>query len=336
MTMLEKISLAHGDGGELAHKLIQEIFVSAFAHHEHARLDAALVEIPSKRIAISTDSFVIKPAFFPGGNIGKLAIAGTVNDIAVSGAKPLYITVGFLLEEGFLISDLKEIVMAMASEAERANVKIVAGDTKVVERGSIDGIFINTTGIGVVKDGASSLPRTIEEGDSIIINGSIGDHGVAILSARGELGLITDLESDCASLNSLIDEILNSSKKIKIMRDPTRGGVATTLVEICEDFQVSMEINEVNLPVKPEVEGACDILGFDPLYLANEGKLLVVVAKEDEATVLEVMKKHKLGVEATSIGSVVGKGQGKLFLKMTLGSHRRLHRLSGIQLPRIC
>ncbi|QOY35760.1 hydrogenase expression/formation protein HypE [Anaerobacillus isosaccharinicus] len=333
--MSEKISLAHGDGGELAHQLIQEVFVSAFEHHEHARLDAALLHVPSNKLAISTDSFVIKPVFFPGGNIGKLAIVGTVNDIAVSGAEPLYMTVGFILEEGFLIKDLKEIVTAMAEEAKKANVKIVAGDTKVVERGSVDGIFINTTGVGVIKE-ENFLPRKIKEGDSVIISGTIGDHGVAILSARGELGLLTDLESDCACLNRLIDDIMSASNKVKIMRDPTRGGVATTLVEICEDFKVAIEIREDDLPIKPEVEGACDLLGFEPLYLANEGKLLVIVAKEDEAKVLEVMKKHELGIDATSIGHVVEQGEGKLFLKMTLGSRRRLNRLSGIQLPRIC
>ncbi|MCT8138978.1 hydrogenase expression/formation protein HypE [Anaerobacillus sp. CMMVII] len=333
--MTEKISLAHGDGGELAHRLIQDVFVAAFKHHDHAQLDAALLHVSSKKLAVSTDSFVIKPVFFPGGNIGKLAVAGTVNDIAVSGATPLYLTVGFILEEGFLYKDLREIVTAMAIEAKKANVKIVAGDTKVVERGSVDGIFINTTGIGVVTD-ESSLPRKIEEGDSVIISGTIGDHGVAILSARGELGLLTELKSDCASLNALTVDILNSSTKVKIMRDPTRGGVATTLVEICEDFQVAMELFEDALPIKPEVEGACDILGLEPLYLANEGKLLVIVAKEDEAKVLEVMKRHELGKNATSIGQVVAEGQGKLFLKMTLGSRRRLNRLTGIQLPRIC
>lgn len=332
--MSEKISLAHGDGGELAHQLIQEIFVTAFAHHEHARLDAALLSVPTNRIAVSTDSFVIKPTFFPGGNIGKLAVAGTVNDIAVSGATPLYMTVGFILEEGFLMKDLKEIVTAMAAEAKKANVAIVAGDTKVVELGSVDGIFINTTGIGVSHE--DTLPKKIREGDAVICSGTIGDHGIAILSARGELGLLSDVESDCASLNSLIADMMKVSNKIKIMRDPTRGGVATTLVEICEDFQVTLEINEDALPIKPEVEGACDILGYDPLYLANEGKLLVIVAKEDEAAVLEVMRKHELGVNATTIGQVMNCDQGKLFLKMTLGSRRRLNRLTGIQLPRIC
>lgn len=335
--MQEKISLAHGDGGELAHKLIQEIFVEAFAHHKHAYLDAALLRLPSSNLAVSTDSFVIKPIFFQGGNIGKLAVAGTVNDIAVSGATPLYLTVGFIIEEGFLISDLKRIVSAMAKEAEKANVKIIAGDTKVVERGSADGVFINTTGIGVRNSPAGQLPRPIEVGDKIIVSGSIGDHGISILSARGELGIVTELKSDCASLNGLIGDVLSISDNIKMMRDPTRGGVATTLVEICEDFEVTMEIVEEQLPIKPEVEGACDLLGFEPLYLANEGKVLLIVKREDEAKVLDVLKSHELGENAKVIGEVSQIGEkGKLLLRTPLGSRRRLNRLSGMQLPRIC
>lgn len=334
--MEEKISLAHGDGGELAHQLIQEVFVEAFANQEQSQLDSAILNLSDNKIAISTDSFVIKPIFFPGGNIGKLAICGTVNDVAVSGATPLYITVAFIIEEGFLIKDLKEIVKSMAEEAKKANVQIVAGDTKVVERGNVDRIFINTTGVGVIKN-SNTLPRQINKGDSIIVSGTIGDHGISVLSARGELGLETDLKSDCATLNHVINEILKVSSNVKIMRDPTRGGVATTLVEICEDFNVSMEINEESLPIKHEVEGACDILGFDPLYLANEGKILVIVAKEDEEKVLNAIRKFDIGVDATTIGTVVEcDTSGKLFLKMILGSRRRLNRLSGIQLPRIC
>lgn len=333
----EKISLAHGDGGELAHKLIQEVFVQAFSNEDHARTDAAYLQLPKGKVAVSTDSFVIKPIFFPGGNIGKLAICGTVNDLAVSGVTPLYITVGFILEEGFLVRDLKQIVASMASEAKKANVQIVAGDTKVVERGSVDGIFINTTGVGVVEEGSQELPQEIEVTDSIIISGSIGDHGIAILSARGELGLVTELNSDCASLNELIQQASTVTDQIKIMRDPTRGGVATTLVEICEDFGVTMEIIEEALPIKPEVEGACDLLGFEPLFLANEGKVLMVVAKKDEQKVLEVLKTHPFGANATVVGHVIEKNvTGKLLLKTPLGSRRRLSRLAGMQLPRIC
>lgn len=335
--MSEKISLAHGDGGELAHKLIQEVFVEAFSHHQHAQLDSAILQVGSKELAISTDSFVVKPIFFPGGNIGKLAVAGTVNDICVSGATPLYLTTGFIIEEGFLVKDLKEIVQAMAEEAKKANVTIVAGDTKVVERGNVDGVFINTTGIGVFSNHEQKLPKHFEEGDSIIISGSIGDHGIAILSARGDLGLVTELKSDCASLNKLVKEAMTASNEIKIMRDPTRGGLATTLVEICEDFRVTIEIDEQRLPIKNEVEGACDLLGFDPLYLANEGKVIIIVSKKDEQAVLQALKSQSTGSDATVIGKVTEINEnGKLLLKTPLGSRRRLQRLSGIQLPRIC
>lgn len=334
--MVEKISLAHGDGGQLAHQLIEDVFITAFGHHDQAKLDAAILHVPQVNIALSTDSFVIKPTFFPGGNIGKLAICGTVNDLAVSGAVPLYITVAFIIEEGFSVQQLKEIVVSMAAEAKKANVHIVSGDTKVVERGSVDGVFINTTGIGVINS-VKMLPQTIEKQDVVIISGTIGDHGISILSARGELGLVTELKSDCASLNELTREVLNISNDIKIMRDPTRGGVATTLVEICEDFNVTINLKEDALPIKEEVEGACDLLGFDPLYLANEGKLLLIVAKEDEEKVLATLRKFDIGQEATTIGHVTeNETNGKLFLKTMLGSRRRLNRLSGMQLPRIC
>lgn len=332
----ERISLAHGDGGELAHQLVQDVFVESFGHSDYARFDAAIVNIQTSQLAVTTDSFVVKPIFFPGGNIGKLSIAGTVNDLAVSGANPLYLTSSFIIEEGFLVKDLKEIVHMMAEEAKKANVRIVAGDTKVVEKGSIDGLYINTTGVGLV--GKNTInPKEIQSGDSIIINGTIGDHGTAILGARGELGIQTSVNSDCAPLNGLIDHVLSETDKVRIMRDPTRGGVATTLVEIAEDFHVSMEIEQEKLPIKDEVQGACDILGFDPLYLANEGKVLMVVAKSEEEKVLQLLREHELGKEAQVIGHVTETGnKGRLNLKTKLGSTRRLHRLSGMMLPRIC
>ncbi len=333
--MHNTISLAHGDGGELAHQLIQEIFVNAFGHHEESKLDSAIVDMEGTKIAISTDSFVVKPIFFPGGNIGKIAIAGTVNDIAVSGAIPKYLTAGFIIEEGFSISDLKEIVNTMAIEAKKAGVFIVAGDTKVLERGSADGIFINTTGIGIIKDSKID-PLNIKEGDSIIISGTLGDHGIAILSARGDLGISTNLESDCASLNKMIESVLQNTDSVKIMRDPTRGGLATTLVEICEDFCVTMEIDEMSIPIKSEVKGACDILGYEPIYLANEGKIIFIVGKDEETKVLEIIKGFNSGVDAMIIGKVINTEKGKLFLRTSLGTTRRLNRLSGILLPRIC
>jgi hydrogenase expression/formation protein HypE len=332
----ERISLAHGDGGELAHNLIQQVFVDSFGHNDFARFDAAVFNVPMDKLALTTDSFVVKPLFFPGGNIGKLAIAGTVNDLAVSGAVPLYLTAAFIIEEGFKVKELKEIVQAMATEAEKANVRIVAGDTKVVEKGSIDGLYINTTGVGYVDPEKTVSPEAMEIGDSIIVNGTIGDHGVAILGARGELGIRTELESDCAALNGLISKVLDAVDGVRIMRDPTRGGLATTLVEIAEDFKVTMEIEEGNIPVRNEVRGACDILGFDPLFLANEGKVILIVKKGQEEQVLSILKEHEFGHNAAVIGRVTGKEKGQLHLRTGLGSTRRLHRLSGMMLPRIC
>lgn len=333
--MSEKISLAHGDGGELAHKLIQDVFVNAFRHFEQSKLDSAILSCDADKIAISTDTFVVSPIFYPGGNIGKLAVAGTVNDIAVSGAVPHYLTSGFIIEEGFLLKDLIEIVESMAAEAKKAGVSIIAGDTKVVEAGSADGIYINTTGFGSIKKDRID-PDKMQAGDSIIISGTLGDHGIAILAARGELGIKTELKSDCASLNYMIDAVLKTSDKVRIMRDPTRGGLATTLVEICEDFHVSMEIREEDIPVKREVHGACDILGYEPIYLANEGKIIFIVAKSDEQKVLDTIRDFAEGVDAKIIGEITDVGSSKLFLRTELGTTRRLNRLSGILLPRIC
>ncbi len=333
--MIEKISLAHGDGGELSHKLIQEVFVDAFKHFEQSKLDSAILNCETNKIAISTDTFAVKPIFFPGGNIGKLAVAGTVNDIAVSGAVPRYLTSGFLIEEGFPLQDLIKIVEAMAAEAKKANVTIIAGDTKVVEAGNADGIYINTTGLGFIEEDRIA-PEKMTAGDSIIVSGTIGDHGIAILAARGDLGIKTDVLSDCASLNAMIDAVLQNSDNVRLMRDPTRGGLATTLVEICEDFHVSMEINEEDIPVKREVQGACDILGYDPVYIANEGKIIFIVAKEDEQNILDALHKFEEGANAQVIGQITDGNNGKLFLRTDLGTTRRLNRLSGILLPRIC
>lgn len=332
----ERISLAHGDGGELAHRLIQEVFVEAFGHNEFARFDAAIFPTTSTQMAITTDSFVVNPLFFPGGNIGKLAVAGTVNDLAVSGATPLYLTSAFIIEEGFKMKELKEIVLSMAEEARKANVHIIAGDTKVVERGSMDGLYINTTGIGFVDEKNMAKPEAMAEGDSIIISGTVGDHGIAIVSARGELGINSNVNSDCASLNGLINCVNESVDGVKIMRDPTRGGLATTLVEIAEDFGVTMEIEEELIPIRNEVKGVCEILGFDPLYLANEGKVIFIVNKADEDRVMKLLNQHELGKEAKVIGRITSKERGRLLLRTGLGSTRRLNRLSGMMLPRIC
>jgi hydrogenase expression/formation protein HypE len=330
---MDRITLAHGDGGELAHQLIQQVFVSYFHNDAYAKFDSALFHIESGPIAMTTDSFVVKPIFFPGGNIGKLSVAGTVNDLAVSGAIPKMMTCSFIIEEGFPLKDLKQIVHSMAEEAKKANVQIIAGDTKVVERGSADGIYINTTGLGIVPQ---PLTASIQEGDSVIISGSIGDHGIAILAARGELGLMTHLESDCATLYPMISAAMEVSKNIRIMRDPTRGGLATSLVEICEDFQVTIELEEEAIPLKREVQGACELLGFDPLYLANEGKVVLIVAKEDEQNVLDAIRSFPEGKDAAVIGTVRSTEKGQLLLRTPLGTTRRLYRLSGLLLPRIC
>ncbi|HJV44699.1 MAG TPA: hydrogenase expression/formation protein HypE [Bacillota bacterium] len=331
----QRITMAHGDGGEQAHQLIEEVFLKAFGYNGEPLMDAACVKV-TDRIAVSTDSFVIKPIFFPGGNIGKIAVAGTVNDIAVSGAVPMYITAGFILEEGFLIRDLVSIVESMAEEAKKAGVRLISGDTKVVERGSADGMFINTTGIGIYQNEIQIHPEAMQEGDSIIISGTIGDHGVTILTARGELGLISDVQSDCASLNHLIREACEGQSGIRIMRDPTRGGLATTLVEICEDFKVTMELDQTALPVRQDVRGACDMLGFDPLYMANEGKVIIITAKESEEYVLKALQSHELGKNAKVIGSITSKDRGQLLLKTPMGTTRRLGRMAGMHLPRIC
>lgn len=335
---MQRISLAHGEGGELTHQLIQDIFIQSFGHSEQTQFDSAIITIPAQTIAVTTDSYVVKPIFFPGGNIGKLAITGTVNDLAVSGAIPHVITAGFMIEEGFPIKSLKEIVNAMAQEAERAEVNIIAGDTKVVEKGSVDGIFINTTGLGVIQEKHRLKPEMVQEGDAVIISGTIGDHGVAILSARQELGLLTDVRSDCASLNHPIHELLGEIQGIRIMRDPTRGGLATTLVELCEDFHFTIEIEEASIPVRRDVQGACDILGYDPLYLANEGKVVIIVDSNDQQKVLDILKKHEMGKDASVIGQITSchDQAGKLFLKTAVGTTRRLNRLSGQLLPRIC
>ncbi|WP_432357545.1 hydrogenase expression/formation protein HypE [Sporosarcina sp. UB5] len=334
---MQRISLAHGEGGEVANELIQKVFIKSFGHSKHTQFDSAILSLREQTIAVTTDSFVVNPLFFPGGNIGKLAIAGTVNDLAVSGAIPYVLTAGFIIEEGFPIKSLKDIVKTMAEEAERAGVTIVAGDTKVVEKGSADGLFINTTGIGIVQE-KRLQPELIQEGDSVLISGTIGDHGVAILSARQELGLLTNVQSDCASLTGIIHELLEEVKGVRIMRDPTRGGLATTLVELCEDFRFSIELDEDLIPVRKDVQGACDILGYDPLYLANEGKVVIIVDSNEEQKALALLQSYEIGKNAKVIGKVASceDESGKLLLKTIVGTTKRLNRLAGPLLPRIC
>ncbi|MCW2278945.1 hydrogenase expression/formation protein HypE [Heliophilum fasciatum] len=338
----EQVLLAHGDGGQLTHQLVQELFLRYFNFPAlQALTDAALLPPPAGRLAVTTDSFVVQPLFFPGGDIGTLAVAGTVNDLAVSGAKPMYLTAGFILEEGLLLVDLERVVASMAETARDAGVAIVAGDTKVVERGRGDGLYINTAGIGVVLpdldgEGASLDGSRIGEGDAVLISGTLGDHGLTIMAQRAGIAFDTPVQSDCAPLSSLIAALQeNCLGQVKWMRDPTRGGVATTLKEIAEVTAKDIVIDEQALPVRDAVADGAAILGLDPLYLANEGKVLVIVAPEARDAALAALQAHPLGREAACIGHVSG-GSGQVYLKTPLGGHRILNRLMGESLPRIC
>lgn len=337
--MNKNILLGHGSGGQLSHDLISKLFVKYFSNPIlDEQTDAAVLEIPGAHLSFTTDSFVVDPIFFPGGNIGKLAVAGTVNDVAVSGAEPLYLSTSFIIEEGLPIGDLEQIVKAMAEEAREAGVKIVTGDTKVVNRGKADKVFINTTGIGTLAENRKDIGsgKMVQPGDKIIVNGSLGDHGMCIMAAREEISFSTDIHSDCACLNHLINEALEVSDKIHFMRDATRGGLATVLCELATGKGYGVEIQEDTLPVKENVRGMCELLGFDPLYVANEGKVLMVVAQEDAEKVLETLKNNELGKEAAIIGEVVEEHAGKAWLTTGIGGRRIIDMLAGEQLPRIC
>lgn len=334
-----RILLSHGSGGKLSHELIKNIFVKYFNNDFlNAQTDASLIKTNYEEISFTTDSYVVDPIFFPGGNIGKLAVCGTVNDLAVSGAKPLYLSCGFIIEEGFEIDKLEKVVKSMANEADKAGVQIITGDTKVVNKGKCDKIFINTAGIGsmVAARRHIGFGGTILPGDKIIINGSIGDHGIAILAARESLSFKSDIVSDCAPLNDLIECILKKPEAIKFMRDATRGGIATVLCELAEDKNLGIELNEGKIPVKEVVAGACEVFGFDPLYLANEGKIVVVVDGNSAEDILNEMKKHPLGLHASIIGEIVETNPKKVLLETSIGGRRILDMLAGEMLPRIC
>lgn len=334
---MDIITLSHGSGGKVTNNLIEDIFYKYFGNEILLQKnDSSILPNINGKIAITTDSFVINPIFFPGGDIGKLSVCGTVNDIAMSGATPLYITVAFIIEEGLLVSELEEIVRSIGEEAKNANVKIVAGDTKVVEKGSADKIYINTTGIGIIERDMYISVNNAQVGDKIIISGSLGDHGAAIMCKRNNFDFDTDLKSDCASLNYLIKEILDASKNVRILRDPTRGGVATTLNEIAKESSVGIVLNEEDIPIKEEVESICEILGLEPLYIANEGKLAVVVGNEDAQKVLEIMNKNPLGKDAKIIGEIVEDDKNLVYLKTGIGGTRIIDMPTGELLPRIC
>ena len=338
LTHNEQIVMGHGAGGRMSHQLIQKAFMSAFdnpalcAGDDAARVESNL----HANLAISTDAHVVFPLFFPGGDIGKLAVCGTVNDVAMLGAKPLYLTAGFILEEGLSMETLKQVVASMKSAADEAGVQIVAGDTKVVQKGKADGLYITTAGVGVVREGVSISGANAKVGDAVILFGSIGDHGIAVLAARGELGFQSSLQSDVAPLNHLIDAMMNASSYVHVLRDPTRGGLATTLNEIANQSNVGILLNEETLPVHPEVAAACEMLGFDPLYVANEGKLVTMVAREDAEKVLAAMRATKYGEGAVIIGEVTAEPRGRVLLKTELGSTRIVDMLAGEMLPRIC
>jgi hydrogenase expression/formation protein HypE len=332
---MNNILLAHGSGGKLSHDLISNLFVKHFANDVLLRQDdASVVQFPASQLAFTTDSFVVDPVFFPGGNIGKLAVCGTVNDLAVSGAKPLFMSAAFIIEEGFPMADLEQIVLSMAAEAKVAGVKIITGDTKVVDRGKCDKIFINTSGIGALENPLNSNPP--EEGDAIIVNGTLGDHGMAIMAARNQLHLGGPLVSDCASLNGLVEHVRNGGIDVRFMRDATRGGVATVLNEYVQQNKTGALLFEEFIPVNEAVRGMCELLGFDPLYVANEGKIVFVVPGAHAEKAVEVMRNHPFGKKAAIIGQITLSHQGKVFLETGIGGKRIVDMLSGDQLPRIC
>lgn len=333
----ERIQMAHGSGGKLSHDLVKTIMWPAFANDILGAMhDGAQFTINGARLAFSTDSYVVKPLFFPGGDIGKLAVCGTVNDVAMNGAVPLYLSAGFILEEGFPIESLKRIVASMQRAAAEAGVYIVTGDTKVVEKGAVDGIYINTAGIGQIMDGIEIAGQNARPGQDIILNGYLGEHSLAVMSERHGLEFPQTVMSDCAPLNGLVAELLTAVPQIAVLRDPTRGGLATTLNEIASQSQVGIMLDESSIPVSPAVQAACDILGFDPLYLANEGKMIVFVDKEYTTEVLRIMQLHTYGHEARVIGEVVSKPVGQVGLRTLIGGVRLLDMLIGDQLPRIC
>jgi hydrogenase expression/formation protein HypE len=334
----EKIVLGHGSGGKMSHDLIGRLFIAPFGNPVLAGTnDAGVIDLNgATRLAVSTDSHVVWPLFFPGGDIGRLAVCGTVNDLAMMGATPLYLTVGFILEEGLDVSLLADVVVSMQSAAAEAGVQIIAGDTKVVQRGKADGLYINTAGVGVVPAECVISGDQARPGDVVILSGTVGDHGIAVLGARGELGFEADVVSDVAPLNNLVATMMAASENIHVLRDPTRGGVATTLNEIAQQSAVGIVLDETTIPIRPAVDAACEMLGFDPLYVANEGKLLAIVAAEDSQAVLDAMRQSPYGADAVAIGRVVESPAGRVLLKTSIGSTRVVDMLAGEMLPRIC
>jgi len=331
----DKVLLGHGSGGKLSAEVIREVFLPVLQNPVLAQLnDQAVVNINGLRLALTTDSFVVKPLFFPGGDIGSLAVHGTINDLAVGGATPLFLSAAFILEEGLSMDDLRRVVNSMQHAAAQAGVQVVTGDTKVVEKGKGDGLFINTTGIGVVPDGLSA--DHARPGDKVLLSGSIGDHGIAILAQREGLEFETTIASDSAALHTLVADMLKVTGEIRCMRDPTRGGLSSALNEIAGQSRVGIELEERAIPVREEVKGACELLGLDPLYVANEGKLIAIVAPDAADELLRAMRGHPLGQESQMIGTVKYDNPGLVTMRTTLGTMRIVDMLAGDQLPRIC
>jgi len=334
----ERIVMGHGSGGKMTHDLVSRLFLHYLDNPAlRAGDDAAAVTAgDGQRLAVSTDAHVIWPLFFPGGDIGRLAVCGTVNDVAMLGARPLYLTAGFILEEGLEIGVLEKVVASMQAAAREAGVQIAAGDTKVVQKGKADSLYITTAGVGVIPDGCRIGGAQAQPGDRVLLSGPIGDHGIAVLAARGELGFETQLQSDVAPLNHLVQAMLEASENIHVLRDPTRGGLATTLNEIAAQSGVCIRINEASIPVRPAVAAACEMLGFDPLYVANEGKLVAIVGREDAERVLETMRRTRYGEAAVMIGEVLPSPAGRVLMSTRIGATRVVDRLAGEMLPRIC
>ena len=333
----DRILLEHGGGGLLSSELIGEVFLPLLRNSYLERLeDGAVMEIDGVRLCFTTDSYVVQPIFFPGGDIGSLAVHGTVNDLAVCGGTPLFLSAGFILEEGFPLSDLERIVRSMAEAAKAAGVQIVTGDTKVVPKGAADGIFINTAGIGVIRYGRPLSPKSIRPGDAVIVNGTIGDHGAAILASREELGLQTGILSDSAPLNGLVEAVLAASQEVHCMRDATRGGLGAILAEIAQQANVEITIDEATIPLHEEVRGICEILGVEPLFLASEGKMVAFCPAPEAERVLQAMRTHRYGRGAAIIGNVREATRGRLVLRTAVGGFREIDLPTGELVPRIC
>ncbi len=336
LTPKDTVVLGHGSGGKLSHDLLKRLFLPELGKAAPRALDdSAVLTVGGERLALTTDSHVVSPLFFPGGDIGRLAVCGTVNDLAMAGAKPIALTCGFVIEEGLSFEILQRVVQSMRDAAAEAGVYIAAGDTKVVQKGSADQLFINTSGVGKIPEGVNISGVNAKPGDVIIISGTLGDHGIAVLSAREGLGFETDLVSDVAPLNHLVEAMLGAGE-IHVLRDPTRGGLATTLNEITEQSRVVIELNEQTIPIKPQVRAACEMLGFDPLYVASEGKLVAIVKADDADKILAVMKSTRYGEDAAIIGKVIAEGEPKVRLKTAIGGTRLVDMLPGEMLPRIC